>query len=78
MHPACFASIASDGTDGPTDSAGGLVDPGTVRRAADLGLDALRSLEANDSYSLLEAVGDSVRTGPTGTNLMDLQILLVG
>ena len=74
----CFASIASDGTDGPTDSAGGLVDPTTCRRAAAMGLEGARSLEENDSFGFLHAVGDAVMTGPTQTNLMDLQILLAG
>jgi len=77
-HPACFASIASDGTDGPTDAAGGLVDPTTCRRGRDSSLDAARHLRMNDSLPFLDAVGDAVRTGPTYTNLMDLQILLVG
>lgn len=76
-HPACFASIASDGSDGPTEAAGGVVDPTTCARAAELGMDAAACLAQNDSFRLLAAVGDSVITGPTHTNLMDLQILLV-
>jgi hydroxypyruvate reductase len=75
--PSCFASVASDGTDGPTNAAGGLVDPMTSARAAAAGLDPIRSLEANDSYRLLKTTGDLIVTGPTQTNLMDLQILLV-
>lgn len=77
-HPACFASIASDGTDGPTDTAGGLVDTDTHQRASNLGLCGSDSLRNNDSFHFLDALGDTVRTGPTATNLMDLQILLVG
>lgn len=76
--PCCFASVASDGTDGPTDAAGGLVDFDTVTRAADLGMNAVQYLRSNDSYPLLKATGDLIVTGPTYTNLMDIQILLVG
>jgi len=76
--PCCFASVATDGTDGPTDAAGGLVDPLTCARAVQLGLEPMKFLEENDSYHLLEATGDLIVTGPTQTNLMDLQILLVG
>lgn len=76
--PSCFASIATDGTDGPTDAAGAVVDPTTYNRARERDLDPSAHLEGNDSLRILDAVGDSVRTGPTQTNLMDLQILLVG
>jgi glycerate-2-kinase len=74
----CFASVATDGTDGPTDAAGGLVDPQTSQRAVDLGLVPSRYLQDNDSFNVLKATGDLIVTGPTQTNLMDLQILLVG
>jgi glycerate 2-kinase len=74
---ACFASVASDGTDGPTDAAGGVVDPLTCRRASDVGMTPAKVLQNNDSYHLLKATGDLIVTGPTHTNLMDLQILLV-
>jgi hydroxypyruvate reductase len=76
--PSCFASIASDGSDGPTNAAGGLVDPLTCARAVELGLVPLQYLHANDSSNFLKATGDLIVTGPTQTNLMDLQILLVG
>jgi len=76
--PCCFASVATDGSDGPTDAAGGLVDPLTSRRAVDLGLVPSRYLMDNDSRNFLEATGDLIVTGPTQTNLMDLQILLAG
>ena len=76
--PCCFASIASDGTDGPTSAAGGLVDPLTCSRAVELGLTPMTYLWENDSSNLLKATGDLIVTGPTQTNLMDLQILLVG
>ena len=75
--PACFASVATDGTDGPTTAAGGLVDEQTCARGIHLGLAPAKILGANDSYRFLEATGDLIVTGPTQTNLMDLQILLV-
>jgi glycerate 2-kinase len=74
----CFASIATDGSDGPTSAAGGLVDGLTIKRGADLGLSATKYLQNNDSWNFLNATGDLIVTGPTQTNLMDLQILLVG
>jgi hydroxypyruvate reductase len=74
----CFASVATDGTDGPTDAAGGLVDPLSCSRAAQVGLQPSRFLEENDAYHFLTATGDLIFTGPTQTNLMDIQILLVG
>ena len=76
--PSCFASVATDGTDGPTNAAGGLVDPFTSSRAIELGLMPLKYLRSNDSSNFLKATGDLIVTGPTQTNLMDLQILLVG
>jgi hydroxypyruvate reductase len=76
--PCCFASIASDGSDGPTNAAGGLVDPLTCSRAVELGLVPLTYLRENDSSNFLKATGDLIVTGPTQTNLMDLQVLLVG
>ncbi|HEY2381891.1 MAG TPA: glycerate kinase [Terriglobia bacterium] len=74
---ACFASVASDGTDGPTSAAGGIVDQLTCSRAVDLGLMPLKFLRSNDSSNFLKATGDLIVTGPTQTNLSDLQILLV-
>ena len=74
--PCCFASVATDGTDGPTTAAGGIVDPLTVQRAMSLGLVPSRYLLDNDSSNFLKATGDLIVTGPTQTNLMDLQILL--
>jgi len=74
--PCCFASVATDGTDGPTSAAGGIVDPFTAQRAIQLGLVPSRYLLDNDSSNFLKATGDLIVTGPTQTNLMDLQILL--
>ena len=70
-------SAGSDGTDGPTDAAGGFVDGSTVARARARGLDIDDSLRRHDSYTLLHALGDLHCTGPTGTNVMDLVIGVV-
>ena len=67
-------SIGTDGSDGPTEDAGALVDGGTIARGLAEGLDAERALAAADAGSFLEASGDLVHTGPTGTNVMDLMI----
>jgi hydroxypyruvate reductase len=76
--PTCFASVATDGTDGPTDAAGGLVDPFTCSRSLAMNYEPRKFLRSNDSYTFLKAVRDQITTGPTQTNLMDLQILLAG
>ena len=68
----------TDGSDGPTDAAGGLVDAGTLARAQALGLDAREHLERNDSYGLLEGTGDLFITGPTQTNVTDLALIRLG
>lgn len=70
-------AVGTDGIDGPTDAAGAFADGGTVARARALGLDALAALEANDSNSLFAREGGVVRTGPTGTNVMDLAFVHV-
>lgn len=66
-------SAGTDGTDGPTDAAGAIAMGDTVRRKPD----AARYLEQNDSYHFFEALGDLIRTGPTGTNVMDIRLLLL-
>ncbi|NCA71153.1 MAG: DUF4147 domain-containing protein [Sphingobacteriia bacterium] len=72
-HPGVLLlSSGTDGTDGPTQDAGALIDGSTLSRAADAGLDAAACLARADSGPLLEASGDLIRTGPTGTNVMDL------
>ena len=71
-------SGGTDGTDGPTDAAGGIVDGGTVRRGQAQGLDAREYLTRNDSYHFLRATGDLLMTGPTFTNVMDLRLVLIG
>jgi hydroxypyruvate reductase/glycerate 2-kinase len=70
------ASVDTDGTDGPTSAAGGLVDGDTVARAHGVGLDATEHRRRHDSLRLLEATGDLVVTGPTGTNVNDLKLIL--
>ncbi|MCG8014636.1 MAG: DUF4147 domain-containing protein [Candidatus Thiodiazotropha sp. 'RUGA'] len=67
-------SAGTDGTDGPTDDAGALVDGATLKRVEGLGLSARQSLSAADAGTLLEASGDLITTGPTGTNVMDLVV----
>ena len=70
-------SMGTDGIDGPTDAPGAVIDGTTVHRARALGLDPLDTLARNDAYTLLHAVGDLVVTGPTGTNVMDVHVVLV-
>ena len=71
-------SGGTDGNDGPTDAAGAVVDSDTVKRARSLGLDPLRFLTNNDAYPFFETLGDLLNTGPTGTNVMDVRVVLVG
>ncbi|MBW2600250.1 MAG: DUF4147 domain-containing protein, partial [Deltaproteobacteria bacterium] len=70
-------SGGTDGTDGPTDSAGAIADGSTVRTARGRGLNPAGYLRNNDSYHFFEATGDLLMTGPTMTNVMDLRIVLV-
>lgn len=67
-----IVSLATDGTDGPTDSAGGIADSGTVARGEDAGLSAAENLRRHDAYSYLRAAADLLLTGPTQTNVNDL------
>jgi len=70
-------SGGTDGTDGPTDAAGALATADTGPNARARGLDPRRYLAENDSYHFFEALGDLIKTGPTRTNVMDIQLLLV-
>lgn len=70
-------SAGSDGTDGPTDAAGGYVDGDTLDKLHRCGLDVRQVLEQNNSYHALKAVDGLVYTGPTGTNVNDLTLLLI-
>jgi glycerate 2-kinase len=71
------AAAGTDGVDGPTEAAGGIADGGTVARGQAQGLDAGRALADNDSHTFLAAAGDLIVTGPTGTNVNDLLVILV-
>lgn len=72
------AAVDVDGSDGPTGAAGGLVDGDTVSRARAAGFDPVESLRRHATRELLEATGDLVITGPTGTNVNDLMFMLAG
>lgn len=70
-------SVGSDGTDGPTDAAGGYVDGQTAQKLRVQGLDIAKILEDNDSYHALEKVDGLIVTGPTGTNVNDVAIAFI-
>jgi glycerate-2-kinase len=72
------AGIGTDGTDGPGVACGGLVDGETISRARTAGLDPEAHLQSHSSRALLEATGDLVISGPTGTNVNDVALTLVG
>ena len=76
MDAAVF-SVGSDGTDGPTDAAGGYVDGDTLAALADAGFNVDDVLKDNDAYHALKAVGGLIVTGPTGTNVNDVAVALV-
>ncbi len=70
-------SGGTDGNDGPTDAAGGIVDPLTIKRGGAAGISAAEYFNNNDSYNYLKQTGDLLVTGPTKTNVMDVRIILV-
>ena len=72
-----IAAVGTDGTDGPTDAAGALVSGETLSRAERLGLNLDRALLNHDSYPILKRLRCHIKTGPTGTNVNDLYLLLV-
>jgi hydroxypyruvate reductase len=72
-----IASVGTDGIDGPTDAAGAYADGSTIDRALADGLAPDTYLSNNNSYAFFEALGDLIHTGPTGTNVGDLQIILL-
>ena len=74
---ALVASSGSDGTDGPTDAAGGIVDGGTAAEMRLHGADPARALADNDSYHALKSAGSLFFTGPTGTNVNDVALVLI-
>jgi glycerate 2-kinase len=71
-------SAGTDGADGPTNAAGAVADGTTIARAQVKGLDAIGMLANNDSYHFFEPLGDLIKTGPTRTNVADIQVILVG
>ena len=78
LRNAAVISVGSDGTDGPTDAAGGYVDGDTFDVLKAAGLDLHAVLQNNDAYHALQAVGGLIVTGPTGTNVNDIAIALLG
>ena len=71
-----FLAAGTDGRDGPTDAAGGIVDAATVTRIRTAGVDPVAAMEENDSYGALDAAGALLRTGATGTNVADVVMFL--
>ena len=72
-----FLSGGTDGRDGPTDAAGGIADQNSIKRMIDAGINPLAMLNNNDSYTALKSSQDLLITGATGTNVADLQVLLI-
>ncbi|MEN8264743.1 MAG: glycerate kinase [Nitrospirota bacterium] len=72
-----FLSAGTDGTDGPTDAAGAIVDGQTISKAKKLGLNPQEFLDNNDSYNFFRKTDSLLITGPTGTNVMDIQIAVI-
>ena len=75
---AAVFSVGSDGTDGPTDAAGGYVDHTTAGELKAMGIEIFDVLKQNDAYHALEKVGGLIVTGPTGTNVNDVAVALLG
>jgi hydroxypyruvate reductase len=78
LKNAALICVGSDGTDGPTDAAGGYVDGDTIAALKSKGLSYTAMLADNDAYHALEAAGGLIKTGPTGTNVNDIAIALIG
>ena len=72
-----IVSIGSDGTDGPTDAAGGYVDNDTLQSLRDKNIDIHQVLQDNDAYNALKAVDGLIITGATGTNVNDVAVVLI-
>ena len=77
LHNACVISVGSDGTDGPTDAAGGYADGDTFDELREKGISLHETLQNNDAYRALKAVDGLIVTGPTGTNVNDISIGLL-
>ena len=76
VEAALVFSLGSDGTDGPTDAAGGIVDSESMQKLSARDIDIAKVLRENDSYPALETIDGLIMTGPTGTNVNDLTVLL--
>jgi glycerate 2-kinase len=72
-----LASLSTDGVDGPTDAAGAIVDGETLAQATTLGLDPEAYLRENNSYKFFSKLGDLIVTGPTGTNVNDISVIII-
>ena len=70
-------SIGTDGIDGPTDAAGGIIDNSSIEALSKSTLDINDFLDNNDSYTFLESINALYKTGPSGTNVADIQIILI-
>ena len=77
LEHCCVFSVGSDGTDGPTNAAGGYVDGQTDAALRTAGWDVFAALQNNDAYHALQAIGSLLITGPTGTNVNDVSVALV-
>jgi glycerate-2-kinase len=77
MNGVVMASLSTDGVDGPTDAAGAVVDGKTLDKAAEMGLTPEKYLAENDSYHFFSELGDLIFTGPTGTNVNDISVIVV-
>jgi glycerate-2-kinase len=77
MNGVVIASLSTDGVDGPTDAAGAVVDGKTLDRAAEMGLTTEKYLAENDSYHFFSKLGDLIFTGPTGTNVNDISVIVI-
>ena len=78
MSNVAVFSIGSDGTDGPTDAAGGYSDGDTAIVLKEKGIDIFDVLKENDAYNALKETDGLIITGPTGTNVNDVTVLLIG
>ncbi len=77
MDNVAVFSLGSDGTDGPTDAAGGFVDGTTATKLKEIGIDIFDVLQINDAYNALKKTDGLIITGPTGTNVNDISVLLI-
>ncbi len=76
LEDVVILSAGTDGSDGPTDAAGAIADGTTIARAQSAGIQPVQFLAGNDSYHFFERLKDLIKTGPTGTNVADIQLIL--